>query len=441
MSKSKYLLKNKCFTKKNFWEEIMADYKKGAEFIYDFTKNIIDKCGPRLPGSDEEKLAADEMQKVFTDTLGVETKKERFLVAPRASIGAIPLLGVCGLISLGVYFISPLASSVLCALILIFATAQIFTYSGLFDVLFHHQLSHNVYSVMEARNNKPDYTLVFSGHIDSSWCWKHSATNPNTAILKTASGIVSILALLVLGIVNYIYRAEFGIGVASGYDITNPIECVFTFVPLLFIFPMIFLSNYLSWDKKKASPGAMDNLSGVALGLYMAKRIKEEPELVPDNCRVIVAGLGSEEAGLKGASEFAKQHHKDGLLVNPYIINLDSFRDYDNFNAVKGDIWLFSHFDKDLIKMTVESIEEAGLKSHIISNPVGGCDSTPFYRKGYKTITLNAQNPVLTNYYHTIRDTYDSLDMNTLEKSCEVLENLVQKVNAYHKEKGGYINK
>lgn len=84
----------------------------------------------------------------------------------------------------------------------------------------------------------------------------------------------------------------------------------------------------------------------------------------------------------------------------------------------------------------MESIEEAGLKSHIISNPVGGCDSTPFYRKGYKTVTFNAQNPVLTDYYHTLRDTYESLNMDTLEKSCEVMDNMIRKINEYQKTNG-----
>ena len=43
----------------------MADYKQGAKYIYDFTKRIIDKFGPRLPGSVEEGLAANEMQQIF----------------------------------------------------------------------------------------------------------------------------------------------------------------------------------------------------------------------------------------------------------------------------------------------------------------------------------------------------------------------------------------
>ncbi len=406
----------------------MADFKQGAKYIYDFTKRIIDKFGPRLPGSVEEGLAAKEMQQIFTDELGVDTKCERFLVAPRASIGAIPILGGMGLFSLIAYYMSPLVAAIMCALTLIFAVFQVFTYSGVFDFLFKQEPSTNVYSVMEAKNGKPDYTIVMSGHIDSSWCWQHSATNPNTAILKTASGIVCVIALMVMGILNFVNRASYGIGISAGYDVNNTVAMVFAFVPLAFIFPMYFLMKYLSWDKRKAAPGAMDNLSGVGLALYTAKRIKEE-NLVPDNCRVIVAGLGSEEAGLKGAFEFVKQHKKDGLLVNPYVLNLDSFRDYEHFNAVKGDMWLFSHFDKGLIKCTVESIEEAGLKPHIISNPVGGCDSTPFYRKGYKTVTINAQKPVLTDYYHTLRDTYEGLDMNTLEKSCEVMDNMIRKIN------------
>lgn len=395
------------------------DYNIGAKYIYDFTKEIIDECGPRLPGSAEESKAADMIADIFTNTTGVKAKKEKFLLSPKASIGAIPILGGVGLLGLIVFYFSAIASLVLTAGALILAIFQIFTYSGVFDILFKRAISTNVYSVIEPKE-KVDYTLVYSGHIDSSWCWKHSAVNPATGILKTVYGVIGIIVVLVLSILSI------SKGWTVGFD--GATQTIITILPALFIPGMIWIMNFLSWDKKLAAPGAMDNLSGIGLAMYQVEQFAKNPELQPKNCRVILLGLGSEEAGLKGAMDFAKRHAKDGLLVNPYIVNLDSFRDYDHFNAVKGDLWLFSHFDKEMIDMAMDTFDEIGVNKKIISNPVGGCDSTPFCRKGFKTVTLNAQNPTMTNYYHTFRDSYDDLDMNTLAKSCEMIEVMTRKI-------------
>jgi hypothetical protein len=42
------------------------------------------------------------------------------------------------------------------------------------------------------------------------------------------------------------------------------------------------------------------------------------------------------------------------------------------------------YFDPELVEMGGESIKEACLTPKRIQNPVGGCDSTPFYRTGIK---------------------------------------------------------
>ena len=146
-------------------------------------------------------------------------------------------------------------------------------------------------------------------------------------------------------------------------------------------------------------------------------------------------GTGAEESGLIGAMAFAKAHKDDKELVtdNTYAINLDSFRDMEHFNVVKKDTLQFIPFDKELIELSKQAIENCNLQSHIIENPVGGSDSTAFAKAGIKTITLNAQDPRPTDYYHTTNDGMDNLNIDTLEKGFDVVVELIRLIDNKHK--------
>lgn len=406
----------------------MTTSKQAAQIIFDFIKKIIDTHGPRLPGSEEERAAQKDIAAYMQEQIGEKVVTEPFTMSPRASIGAIPYLGIAGFIALALYYIHPIASLIVSVLTLIFAIVQVFLYKGWFDCFFKKEQSNNTYTVIDGKG-EIDHTIVFSGHTDSSWLWKMAVKNPKTMILRTVYGVVGVVAILIGSII----RLAVGMMSVFHYDIPMPLYIFLTVVPLLFIPGIYSLCIYLTHDKKQASPGAMDNLTGVGMSIYLGRYFKENPDKLPDNCRIIVAALGAEEAGLKGSEAFMKAHAGDKeLLIDPYFVNLDSLRDYDHFNVVKGDTWLSTKFDADMRDMLQKAIENAGIKADIIENPVGGCDSTPICRAGYKTITFAAQNPIVTDYYHTYNDKYEALDMNTLEKSVDILLDLTEQIHAHH---------
>lgn len=415
----------------------MVTSAQGAQVVFDFIKHIVDAYGPRLPGSAEERAAQADIAEYMEKETGVKPTVEKFRLAPRASIGAIPYLGIAGFIALILYYVHPIASLIVATCALIFAVVQVFLYKGWFDKLFKQEESNNTYSVIDGKG-KIDHTIVFSAHTDSSWLWQMAVKNPKTMILKTVYGVVGVVAVLIGSVIRLI------VGMISvfNYDIPFGLYLFLTIAPLIFIPGLYWLCIYLSYDKKKASPGAMDNLTGIGTAIYMGRYFKENPDKLPDNCRIITAALGSEEAGLKGSEAFMKAHAGDTtLLVDPYFVNLDSLRDYDHFNAVKGDSWQFTKFDEDLKNMLIRAFENAGVKPNVIVNPVGGCDSTPICKRGYKTITFAAQDPVVTDYYHTYNDTYESLDMKTLEKSIDILLDVTEQIHESHAKDGYHFTK
>ena len=173
--------------------------KQSGKFVYDFIKDVIDETGPRLPGTPEERRGAEIIGERAQEITGTPSVTERFTLHDRASIGAIPVLGICGLISFALFYLSPIAMLVASALCLIFAVVQIFTYKGWFDFLFPKSESQNVYSILPPKDGQPiKYTLMFSGHVDSCWNWNLSLKNPATAIPKIVIGVVGFFVMMII---------------------------------------------------------------------------------------------------------------------------------------------------------------------------------------------------------------------------------------------------
>lgn len=420
-----------------------TQYEKG-EKIYGLIKEVLDETGPRLPGSEEEKLGAKIIAGQMQRELNVAPVTEQFKTPRHACISAIPWLGWASYACFAAFYLSPIVSLVGALFLLFFALTHIFYYSHMLDPLFPKDISQNVYAVIPPRSGNAKYNVMLSAHMDSSWCWLHSLHNANTMIIKTAIGVVSVIILLGISLVTIILEAKAGLsisfmalqsvfsniggGVERGLDVA---VLVFYCLPLLCLPGFGFLVGYMSYSKEKAAPGAMDNLSGVATAIEVAKYYANEQSEIAKDARFIVVGTGAEESGLIGALAFVKAHKDDKELLNDdtYVLNLDSFRDMDNFNVVCKDTLQFVPFDKDLIDLSKQAIDNCGVKSHLIENPVGGSDSTAFAKAGFKTVTLNAQDPRPTNYYHTTNDGLNNLKIDTLDKGFEVVKEVVRLID------------
>ncbi len=415
--------------------------------MYDLIKEVIDVTGPRLPGSQEERQGAKIIADQIERELGTAAVTEKFKTPRHACISAIPWLGWVAFVAFCAFYLSPIASLVLSTFCLLFALTHIFYYSHLLDPLFPKDDSQNVYAVIPPKSGNAKYNIILSAHMDSSWCWLHSYRNPNTMMIKTGLGVLSVVLLMILSIVTIVLEASTSISfmglsavfnnvssnVHDGKDIAT---IVMYCLPLLCLPGFYFLTQYLSYDKKIAAPGAMDNLSGVATSIEVVKHFQQNEEEIAKDAKFIILGTGAEESGLIGAMAFVKTHKDDKDLINKntYALNLDSFRDMDHFNVVKKDTLQFIPFDKELTELSKQAIDNCGVESHIIENPVGGSDSTAFAKAGLKTITINAQDPRPTDYYHTTNDGMNNLKIDTLEKGFEVVKELVRLIDNKYKD-------
>ncbi len=436
------------------------EYKKYQDEAYEIVEHASLEIGSRLPGTANERKFHDYMAKKLEE-IGIKPVREEFSVAPRAGIGGLPYAGYVGLILSICAFIarqvSPLwyAMAALAVVMLFWLVSSCFLYRTWFDKFFKQKISQNTLGELVPEDGKYDYTIILSGHTDTSWNWKHSESGywkkdkPIAALIatygKVGFGAVCVIGMCLISIfmaLIYIFGGELRqmwalkIAQTPGFYYFNLAMIIIPFITALGSW---FIIAWNDPDENNASRGAMDNATGIALSYEVIKYFKENPDKMPKNCRIVDCNCGSEEVGLRGSMAFAKEHKNDDLTQNAWNINIDSVADKDYFEVVIKDDWQMCRFDKDLEKMFKDTFEELGIVSKTggcIHNPVGGCDSTPMTRAGIKSVTFAAQNPMLTYYYHTFRDMPDRFEPETVGLGFEVVLSVIEKIAKFQEENG-----
>lgn len=437
-----------------------------GQLAYDIVDHAAKKIGSRLPGSEGEKKLHDYMCGKLEE-IGIKPTVEEFAVSPRSGIGGLGYAGYFGIIlSALMYFALHnkylwFGMAVAGIIFIIWLVFSCFFYKKWFDMFFPQKISRNSYGELLPENGKYDYTIVLSGHSDTSWTWRHSEHSykykdkPILGLITTYAkvGFGAVCVFLNVGIsvaMAVIYGVEqFAIKFGTDADIwakeiiNSPsfkgFQFVLLFLPIVTAIGSAFVAMWGDQHDENASRGAMDNATGIALSYAVIKYFKENPDKMPKNCRIIDMNCGSEEAGLRGSMAFAEEHKNDGMLENCWNINIDSVADKEYFEVVIKDDWQGCRFDKDLEKMFKDTFKELGIESKTngcIHNPVGGCDSTPMTKAGVKSVTFAAQNPMLTYYYHTWRDMPERFEPETVSQGFDVLLGVIDKIDKFQSEKG-----
>ncbi len=423
--------------------------KKYSDEAYEMVQFAANDIGQRLPGCDGEKKFHEHLSQKFRE-IGLEPKTEKFIFAPRSSIGGLPYAGWGGIMLAALLVLGTLGGrlnaqvgaalhffAALYGIVLwVWVILSVFKYKTWFDWCFKQEVSHNTYAQLTPADGRYDYTVYLSGHTDTSWTLKHSAAKGSPAFIYIKIGIGAVSVGLTTALALVCMVCSMGLAFATSAEqllsfgrATDVLFYVVTFCSPALAVGAYMLTLYNEKNPRVASPGAMDNATGVAIAYETIKFFKDNPDLAPAHCRIIAMGCGAEEAGLRGSINFVRAHKDDGMLQNAYHINIDSIADKDHFEVIHGDAWLCPHFDKDMTAMAFEAMKEAGIqKPGDIANPVGGCDSTPFQKAGVKSITVAAQDPAMTYYYHTLYDVPERFEKSVVAKGLEVVVRLVQKI-------------
>lgn len=434
--------------------------RRYAEEAFEIVEHAAKKIGSRLPGSDGEKEYAAYMGDKLR-SIGIEPVREEFAVSPRSSIGGIPYAGYLGLIMSALVYVALHLSAVWYGMALasvvcwVWLILSVFLYKTWFDMFFKQEISQNTYGELLPPDGKYDYTIILSGHTDTSWCWRHSAHASKFKKTKPALGLVATFAKVGFGVICFLFLTAVSIAmtvISSGvyfgevWALKTANSASFAnflfamhFLPVVTAIGCMFVVMWADPNPRNASRGAMDNATGCALSFAVTKYFHDHPEKMPKNCRIIDFNCGSEEAGLRGSIAFTREHKGEPILENTWNINIDSVADKDFFEVVIKDDWQFCRFDTDLEKMFKDTFNELGIVSKTngcIHNPVGGCDSTPMTKAGIKSVTFAAQDPTLTYYYHTWHDMPERFELETVGDGFDVLLGVIDKIDKFQQANG-----
>ena len=434
--------------------------RRYAEEAFEIVEHAAKKIGSRLPGSDGEKEYAAYMGDKLR-SIGIEPVREEFAVSPRASIGGIPYAGSLGLIMSALVYVALHLSAVWYGMALasvvcwVWLILSVFLYKTWFDMFFKQEISQNTYGELLPPDGKYDYTIILSGHTDTSWCWRHSAHASKFKKTKPALGLVATFAKVGFGVICFLFLTAVSIAmtvissgvyfgevwalkIANSASFANFLFAMH-FLPVVTAIGCMFVVMWADPNPRNASRGAMDNATGCALSFAVTKYFHDHPEKMPKNCRIIDFNCGSEEAGLRGSIAFTREHKGEPILENTWNINIDSVADKDFFEVVIKDDWQFCRFDTDLEKMFKDTFNELGIVSKTngcIHNPVGGCDSTPMTKAGMKSVTFAAQDPTLTYYYHTWHDMPERFELETVGDGFDVILGVIDKIDKFQQANG-----
>lgn len=439
------------------------EFKRYGQEAYDIVCHAAHKIGSRLPGTEGEDKFHQYMAGKLRE-IGIKPVEEHFTVAPRGSIGGLPYAGYAGILMSVLIYVALdnpsvwFAISAIAFCVTLWLISDVFLYHTWFDVFFDHEISQNTYGELLPEDGEYDYTIMLSAHTDTSWTWKHSLhtfryrKKANYAlyallatIAKVGYGAVCYFFLVGMSIFMAIletgglFHAQWAAEIIMRPSFQNFLVALH-FIPIFTAVGCVFVAIWNDPHRRNASPGAMDNATGIALAYEVTKYFKEHPEQMPKRCRIIDMNIGSEESGLRGSIDFTRMHKGEEILEKCWNINIDSVADADHFEVINGDTWQFTRFDKDLEKMFVDTFTEKGIvsktKGYAMKNPVGGCDSTPMTRAGIKSVTFAAQNPTLTYYYHTWRDNPERIDPDTVTLGFDCVLSVIDKIDKFQQENG-----
>lgn len=375
--------------------------------------DICEKIGPRAPGSVQELQAQESMAqdlKQWADKVEIEG----FTVHRQAFMGFIPFTVATALAATVLFFFKPLVGFILTVLGIIPLILEFLMYKRFLDPFFIGHPSHNVIATRKS-SGETKKRIIFIGHSDSQYEWKLNYKLGGTGMkLFLIPAVVGLIACCIASLVKFVVLDVCAVashGVDTFFLVVGIVLCVFV-VPYI---GFLFFQSYT-----KSVPGANDNLSGCLASMSVLKHMAES-DVRFENTEVRVILTGSEEAGLRGAKDYAEKHEKELKEIETVVVACDTMRDLEYMAVYDRDLSGTLKHDKQVKELVKNAAANCGLDVPYSSIYIGACDAAAFTQKGIKSTGFAAMDPTPPRYYHTRLDSPEILVPEALKVGAEVL--------------------
>jgi len=409
---------------------------KDSEYVYELVKKICTEIGPGCPCSGQEFKRAmvfkEELEKI-ADKVDIE----KFKCSPRAFLGWYRLGGILAgfatmFFLLSYYGISSLLFSIIGLIISIFIFLMMlfeFLLSKEFiDFLYKKGESENIighiYSedLKQVQNEKERENLIrniiiFSGHHDSAiqFNWLR--------YLKYGYYIVVFILIFSVCVLMFALTREFILILIGAFTQQN-LKFQYYLVLILFPIGFIFAFFFTGSDKNGGTiPGATDNLTSVAISIAIGRIIRAHRSLIPKKTEIRIISFGSEEAAVRGSTNYVRMHLDELKSKNTMVLNYESIC-HPNLVVFKSDCNGFLKNSKELVDKVIKSAKMAEVPCKAQNFPIGGggTDAIPFSRYKIKAVSIYGMKlpQQMVQFYHQPADNYDKLNKDAIKNSIKI---------------------
>jgi hypothetical protein len=178
--------------------------------------------------------------------------------------------------------------------------------------------------------------------------------------------------------------------------------------------------------RRKAVPGANDNLTGVALLVALADRLRDEPV---EGLRVILLSAGAEESLQEGIRGYARRHFDDLPRDRTWFLNIDSVGSPD-LTLLEGEgPFKVREYTVEFKELIARCADRAGVPLRRRIRAQTSTDGVVPLRAGFRTATLVSINEFKTiDNYHWPTDVPDNVNLDTVERALTLVDAVMREL-------------
>jgi len=390
-----------------------------TDYMYSLVKRVIDEIGPRPSCSRQEKRLGHILIEEWGPVCD-RVKVETFQCSPGAFLGSIPLAVLFYFAAVISYWFYPPVSLAM----IIIGVSVIFLelrYHEFIDFLFPRKQGENVIGIIQPVHETGQRVIV-SAHMDSAYEFNLFYYLKRASFLVFAISALGCLILLGGSLAKTIAYAG-GSTDTLAFTVTGIITAAVT--PVIGL--LLFFHTY------KPVPGAMDNMTGIAVVTGVGKYLNEAKrngQRVPERTEVVLLATSSEEAGLRGAKRYVTQHLEEMKKIPTYGLFLDCIYDERSLTVVNREFFTGAKHDYGLIQMAQDVAGSHNWPIAVKPVPVGASDASAFSLKGVPSTCIACQDTFkLVPNYHTRNDTCEHVRPESLSVSLQLVIGIIERID------------
>jgi len=383
------------------------------------TKSLLEWHGPRISGTKQCLDTAHQIEEML-DVHCDSAAEERFELHPGS-------MWNLGRIMSAAYFASTVFLIAGCYLISLLLSAfglfygiTIYIFCGkLFDIFFKKTEGCNAVGIIEPSGDVKQQVII-SGHHDSPYTISFLAHLKKLARPRLLLAIATYVFLLLSCLV-----ASLGILFNPTWSMPDFIPVTVVVLGVIFLIPIFFIITRIP------SPGAGDNLNASMMVIATAVHfdLQKQKGAPLNHTRLIFLSTDGEEAGQRGAIEFARRHRSELVAIPTFGLNMDSVFTLKDLTFLTRDRNSTCKLSEKMARDCREIASGLGYKIKKTSLPFGSgsTDAAAFASMGVEATSIIGVSPKGDGkiVYHTVDDVVENIEPVAVEATLDIIINYI----------------